>query len=109
MKCHFFVFQCHGSVSGVLLGTCQVTQIIAFLVSLSLGERNGEALRSQSEEGVSEEPRRDGERAEGSAEDRRGDLEEMGAQQSVEIREQETLGTEKEESEKECGEGKVGL
>ncbi|NWY15084.1 ZRAB3 endonuclease, partial [Aphelocoma coerulescens] len=70
------------------------------------GERNGEALRSQSEEGVSEEPRRAGERAEGSAEDRRGDLGEMGAQQSFEIREQETLGTEKEESEEECGEDK---
>ncbi|NXH86211.1 ZRAB3 endonuclease, partial [Edolisoma coerulescens] len=69
------------------------------------GERNGEALRSQTEEGVPEEPRRDGERAEGSAEGGRGDLGEVGAQQSLEIREQETLGTEKEESE-ECGEDK---
>ncbi|NXA64555.1 ZRAB3 endonuclease, partial [Mohoua ochrocephala] len=68
------------------------------------GERNGEPLRSQTEEGASEEPRRDGERAEGSAEGRGGDLGEVGAQQSLEIREQETLGTEKEESEKECGE-----
>ncbi|NWY48225.1 ZRAB3 endonuclease, partial [Sylvia atricapilla] len=67
------------------------------------GERNGEAPRSQTEEGVSEEPRRDGERAEGSAEGRRGNL---GSQQSLEIREQETVGTEKEESEKECGEDK---
>uniref|UniRef100_U3KH22 Helicase ATP-binding domain-containing protein n=1 Tax=Ficedula albicollis TaxID=59894 RepID=U3KH22_FICAL len=51
-------------ISDVLLGTCQVTQIITLLVSLSLGERNGEAPRSQTEDGVSEEPRRDGERAE---------------------------------------------
>ncbi|NXU63855.1 ZRAB3 endonuclease, partial [Horornis vulcanius] len=68
------------------------------------GERNGEAPRSQTEERVSEEPRREGERAEGSAEGRRGNLGELGAQQSLEIREQETVGTEKEESEKECGE-----
>ncbi|NWH88977.1 ZRAB3 endonuclease, partial [Aegithalos caudatus] len=68
------------------------------------GERNGEAPRSQTEEGVSEEPSRDGERAEGSAEGRRGNLGELGAQQSLEIREQETVGTEKEESENECGE-----
>ncbi|NXS25792.1 ZRAB3 endonuclease, partial [Pomatostomus ruficeps] len=68
------------------------------------GERNCEASGSQTEEGVSEEPRRNGERAEGSAEGRRGDLGEVGAQQSLEIREQETLGAEKEESEKECGE-----
>ncbi|NXB41979.1 ZRAB3 endonuclease, partial [Leucopsar rothschildi] len=67
------------------------------------GERNGEAPRSQTEEGVSEEPRRDGERAEGSAEGRRGNLGELGAHQSLEIRQQ---GTEKEESEKECGEDK---
>ncbi|NXS88980.1 ZRAB3 endonuclease, partial [Erpornis zantholeuca] len=70
------------------------------------GERNGEILRSQTEEGVSEELRRDGERAEGSAEGRRGDLGEVGAQQSLDIKEQETLGTEKEESKKECGEDK---
>lgn len=78
-------------------------------VSLSLGERNGEAPRSQAGEGVSEEPRRDGEREEGSAEGRGGNLGELGAQKSHEIREQETVGTGKEESEKECGEGKVGL
>ncbi|NXY03694.1 ZRAB3 endonuclease, partial [Pteruthius melanotis] len=70
------------------------------------GEKNGDALRSQTEGGVSEEPRRDGERAEGSAEGRRGDLGEVGEQQSLEIKEQETLGTEKEESEKERGEDK---
>ncbi|NXA74905.1 ZRAB3 endonuclease, partial [Thryothorus ludovicianus] len=70
----------------------------------SNGERNGDAPRSQTEGGVSEEPRRDGEGAEGSAEGRRGNLGELGAQQSLEIREQETVGTEKEESEKECGE-----
>ncbi|NXS21538.1 ZRAB3 endonuclease, partial [Mystacornis crossleyi] len=70
------------------------------------GERNGEALGSPREAGVSEEPRRGGERAEGSAEGGGGDLGEAGAQQSLEIREQETLGTEKEESEKECGEDK---
>lgn len=90
----------------MLLGTCQVTQIITLLVSLSLGERNGEAPRSQTEERVSEESRNDGERAQGSAEGRRGNLRELGAHQSLEIREQ---GTEKEESEKQCGEGKVGL
>ncbi|NXI22908.1 ZRAB3 endonuclease, partial [Sterrhoptilus dennistouni] len=70
------------------------------------GERNGEAPRSQAGEGVSEEARRDGERAEDSAEGRRGNLGELGAQKSHEIREQETVGTEKEESEKECGEDK---
>ncbi|NXC00230.1 ZRAB3 endonuclease, partial [Orthonyx spaldingii] len=70
------------------------------------GERNGEVPRSQTEEGGSEEPRRNGDRAEGSAEGRRGDLGEVGAQQSVESREQETLDTEREESEKECGEDK---
>uniref|UniRef100_A0A8C3RAS0 ZRAB3 endonuclease n=1 Tax=Cyanoderma ruficeps TaxID=181631 RepID=A0A8C3RAS0_9PASS len=69
-------------------------------------ERNGEAPRSQTEEGVSEEPRRDGERAEGSAEGRGGDLGELGAQQSLEIREQETVGNEREESKKEYGEDK---
>lgn len=106
MQCHFFVFQWGVPVSDVLLGTCQVIQIITLLVSLSLGERNGEAPRSQTEERVSEEPRRDGERAEGSAEGRRGNLGELGAHQSLEIREQ---GTEMEESEKQCGEGKVGL
>ncbi|NXE62201.1 ZRAB3 endonuclease, partial [Calcarius ornatus] len=67
------------------------------------GERNGEAPRSQTEE---EEPRRDGERAEGSAEGRRRNLGELGAHKSLEIREQETVSTEKEESEKECGEDK---
>ncbi|NWV77833.1 ZRAB3 endonuclease, partial [Dasyornis broadbenti] len=70
------------------------------------GERNCEAPRSQTEEGVSEEPRRNGERAECSAEDRRGDLGEVGDQQSVDIRKQETVGTEKEKSEKECEEDK---
>lgn len=105
MQCHFFVFQWCVPVSDVLSGACQVTQIIAVLLSLSLDERNGEAPRSQTEEGVSEEPRRDGERAEGSAEGRRGRAEE----QSLEIRGQEAVGTEKEESEKECGEGKLGL
>ncbi|NWR16905.1 ZRAB3 endonuclease, partial [Emberiza fucata] len=66
-------------------------------------ERNGEAPRSQTEE---EEPRRDGERAEGSAKGRRGNLGELGAHKSLEIREQETVGTEKEESKKGCGEDK---
>ncbi|NXB69990.1 ZRAB3 endonuclease, partial [Donacobius atricapilla] len=70
------------------------------------GERKGEAPRSHAEGGVSEEPRGDAERAEGSAEGRRGNLGELGAQQSLEIREQETVGTEKEESEKESGEDK---
>ncbi|NXO72398.1 ZRAB3 endonuclease, partial [Phainopepla nitens] len=70
------------------------------------GERNGEAPRSQTEEGVSEEPRRDGERAEDSAEGRRGNLGELGTQQSLEIREEGSVGTEKEESKKECGEDK---
>ncbi|NWR48102.1 ZRAB3 endonuclease, partial [Regulus satrapa] len=73
----------------------------------SNGERRGEAPRSQTEEGVSEEPRRDGERAESSGEGRRGNLGELGAQQSLEIRGQETVGTEKEESKKECGEDKL--
>lgn len=88
----------------MLLGTCQVTQNIALLLSLYLGERNGEAPRCQTEE---EELRRGGGRAEGSAEGRRGDLGELGAHKSLEIREQETVGTEKEESKKERGEGKV--
>ncbi|NXL18006.1 ZRAB3 endonuclease, partial [Setophaga kirtlandii] len=66
-------------------------------------QRNGEAPRSQAEE---QEPRRDGERAEGSAEGRRGNLGELGAHKSPETREQETVGTEKEESEKGCGEDK---
>ncbi|NWI43397.1 ZRAB3 endonuclease, partial [Picathartes gymnocephalus] len=70
------------------------------------GERNGEFPGSQTEEGVSEEPRGNGERAEGSAEGRRGDLGELGAQRSLELREQETTSTEKEESEKACGEDK---
>ncbi|XP_059708548.1 DNA annealing helicase and endonuclease ZRANB3 isoform X2 [Haemorhous mexicanus] len=67
------------------------------------GERNGEAPRCQTEE---EELRRDGERAEGSAEGRRGNLGELGAHKSLEIREQETVGTEKEERKKERGEDK---
>ncbi|XP_053838228.1 DNA annealing helicase and endonuclease ZRANB3 isoform X3 [Vidua macroura] len=74
------------------------------LDSTRISERNGEAPRSQTEEGVSEELRRDGERAEGSAEGRRGNLGELEAQKSLEIREQQTVGTEKEESEKERGE-----
>ncbi|NXQ63901.1 ZRAB3 endonuclease, partial [Anthoscopus minutus] len=69
-------------------------------------ERNGEAPRSQTEEGVSQEPRRDGERTESSAEGQRENLGELRAQQSLKIREQETVDTEKEESEKECGEDK---
>ncbi|XP_053804037.1 DNA annealing helicase and endonuclease ZRANB3 isoform X3 [Vidua chalybeata] len=74
------------------------------LDSTRISERNGEAPRSQTEEGVSEELRRDGERAEGSAEGRRGNVGELEAQKSLEIREQQTVGTEKEESEKERGE-----
>ncbi|NWX25987.1 ZRAB3 endonuclease, partial [Notiomystis cincta] len=70
------------------------------------GEENCEAARSQTLEEVSEEPRRDGKRAEGSAEDRGGDLGEEGAQQSLEIREQKAIGTEEEESREECGEDK---
>ncbi|NWV59050.1 ZRAB3 endonuclease, partial [Malurus elegans] len=68
--------------------------------------RNSEALRSRTEEGLSEEPRKNGGRAECGAEGRKGDLGEVGAQQSAEIREQETVSTEKEESEKECGDDK---
>ncbi|NXE91444.1 ZRAB3 endonuclease, partial [Menura novaehollandiae] len=68
-------------------------------------ERNCEAPGGQTEEGVSEDPRRKEDGAECSAEDRR-DLGETGAQQSVEIREQETVGTGNEESEKKCGEDK---
>uniref|UniRef100_A0A8C5TLQ3 Zinc finger RANBP2-type containing 3 n=1 Tax=Malurus cyaneus samueli TaxID=2593467 RepID=A0A8C5TLQ3_9PASS len=40
------------------------------------------------------------------AEGRKGDLGEVGAQQSAEIREQEIVSTEKEESEKQCGDDK---
>ncbi|NWV33869.1 ZRAB3 endonuclease, partial [Grantiella picta] len=69
------------------------------------GERKCEVPGSQTEEGVSEKPRRNGERAECSAEERK-DLGEVGDQQSVDIREQEAVGTEKERSEKECGEDK---
>uniref|UniRef100_A0A8C9UEB0 Zinc finger RANBP2-type containing 3 n=1 Tax=Serinus canaria TaxID=9135 RepID=A0A8C9UEB0_SERCA len=45
-------------------------------------------------------------RDEGSAEGRRGNPGELGAHKSLEIREQETVGTEKEESKKERGEDK---
>ncbi|NXY24665.1 ZRAB3 endonuclease, partial [Atrichornis clamosus] len=69
-------------------------------------ERNCEAPRSQTEEGVPEGPRRNEDGAECSAEDRRGDLGEMVAQQSAETGEQETVGTGNEESEKKCGEDK---
>ncbi|NWW75037.1 ZRAB3 endonuclease, partial [Climacteris rufus] len=69
-------------------------------------ERSCEAPGSQTEEGVAEDPRGNGEGTECSAGDRRGDLGEVVAQQSVQTREQETLGTEKEENEKKCGEDK---
>ncbi|KFP86529.1 DNA annealing helicase and endonuclease ZRANB3, partial [Acanthisitta chloris] len=67
-------------------------------------ERNGETPTSQTEEDVSKDSRRNGERAECSAEDRREDLREVVTQQSVEISKQETIGIEKEESEQKCGE-----
>uniref|UniRef100_A0A672VAP5 Zinc finger RANBP2-type containing 3 n=1 Tax=Strigops habroptila TaxID=2489341 RepID=A0A672VAP5_STRHB len=70
-------------------------------------ERNCEAPISQSEEDVPEDSRRNEERAECSAEDRREDLGEMVTQQSVEISEHETVEIENEENEKKCGDGEV--
>ncbi|NXA13549.1 ZRAB3 endonuclease, partial [Sapayoa aenigma] len=63
-----------------------------------------EAPRSQTEEDVSEGPRRKEERAGCSAGDGRGDLGEVGTQESAEIGQQETVGVENETSEKKGGE-----
>ncbi|KAM9284579.1 DNA annealing helicase and endonuclease ZRANB3 [Cariama cristata] len=70
-------------------------------------ERNCEAPVSQTEEDVSQDSRRNEERAERNAEDRREDFGEMVTQQSVEADEQETVEIESEESEKKCGEGEL--
>ncbi|KFP55596.1 DNA annealing helicase and endonuclease ZRANB3, partial [Cariama cristata] len=70
-------------------------------------ERNCEAPVSQTEEDVSQDSRRNEERAERNAEDRREDFGEMVTQQSVEAGEQETVEIESEESEKKCGEGEL--
>ncbi|NWS52837.1 ZRAB3 endonuclease, partial [Chunga burmeisteri] len=67
-------------------------------------ERNCEAPVSQNEEDVSQDSRRNEERADRNAEDRREDFGEMVTQQSVEAGEQETVEIESEESEKKCGE-----
>ncbi|NXK10249.1 ZRAB3 endonuclease, partial [Herpetotheres cachinnans] len=67
-------------------------------------ERKYEAPMSQTEEDVSKDSRRNEERAECNAEDRREDFGGMVTQQSVEISEQETVKT---ESEKKRGEGDV--
>lgn len=78
-------------------------------VSLSIAETSCETPMSQSED-VSEDSRRNEERAECSAEDRREEtVGETVTQQSVEISEHETIEIENEESEKKCGDGKVGL
>ncbi|XP_054686730.1 DNA annealing helicase and endonuclease ZRANB3 isoform X3 [Grus americana] len=70
-------------------------------------ERNCEAPRSQTEEDVSKDSRRNEERADCNAEDRREDFGGMVTQQSVEISEQESVEIENEESEKKHGEGDV--
>ncbi|NXS07561.1 ZRAB3 endonuclease, partial [Neodrepanis coruscans] len=67
---------------------------------------NCEAPTSQTEEDVSQDSRRNGERAECSAGGGREDLGEMVTQKSAEISEQETPGVENEKSEKKCGEDK---
>ncbi|NXD76962.1 ZRAB3 endonuclease, partial [Halcyon senegalensis] len=67
-------------------------------------ERNCEAPTRQTEEDVSKDSRRNEERAECSAEDRREDVGEMVTQQFLEIGEQGTLEIENEESEKIRGE-----
>ncbi|NXP17791.1 ZRAB3 endonuclease, partial [Scytalopus superciliaris] len=71
----------------------------------SHAEGNCEAPTSQTGEGVSQDPRRNEERAECSAEGGREDLGEMVTEESAEIREQGTAGTADGESGKECGEG----
>lgn len=58
---------------------------------------------------MSKDSRRNEERADCNAEDRREDFGGMVTQQSVEISEQESVEIENEESEKKHGEGKVGL
>lgn len=68
---------------------------------MSKVERNCEAPASQTEEDVSEDFRRTEGKAVCNAEDRREDVGETVTQQSVAI--------ENEDSEKKCGEGKVGL
>ncbi|NXF81769.1 ZRAB3 endonuclease, partial [Sclerurus mexicanus] len=71
-------------------------------------EGNCGAPTSQTGEGVSQEPRRNEERAERSTEGGRENLGEMVTQGPAEIREQGTAGTESGESGKKCGEGDVG-
>ncbi|KAM9629570.1 DNA annealing helicase and endonuclease ZRANB3 isoform 8-T12 [Morphnus guianensis] len=70
-------------------------------------EANCDAPTSETEEDVSKDSRRNEERAECNAEDRREDFGELVTQQSVEISEQETVEIENEESEKKHGEGDV--
>ncbi|XP_075613328.1 DNA annealing helicase and endonuclease ZRANB3 isoform X4 [Balearica regulorum gibbericeps] len=70
-------------------------------------ERNCEVPRSQTEEGVSKDSRRNKERADCNTEDRREDFGGMVTQQSVETSEQESVQIENEESEKKHGEGDV--
>ncbi|NXG26432.1 ZRAB3 endonuclease, partial [Grallaria varia] len=70
-------------------------------------EGNCEAPTSQTEEDVSQDPRRNEERAECRAEGGREDLGEMWTQESAEIRQQGTAGTENGESEQKCEEGNV--
>lgn len=83
---------------------------MAFLVSSSVVERNGETPTRQSEEDdLSKDSRRNEEGAVCSAEDRKEDWGEPVTQQFVEISKEETVEMESEKSEKKHGEGKVGL
>ncbi|NXG07727.1 ZRAB3 endonuclease, partial [Sakesphorus luctuosus] len=68
-------------------------------------ERNRDVPTSQAGEDESQEPRRNEERAECSAEGGREDLGEMVTQECAAIREQGTAGTGSGESGKKCGEG----
>ncbi|XP_030310503.1 DNA annealing helicase and endonuclease ZRANB3 [Calypte anna] len=72
-------------------------------------ERNCEVSRSQTEEDVSKDSRRNEERAACSAKDRREDFGAMVSQHSDEISKEETVETENKESEKKCGGGDVDM
>lgn len=74
--------------------------------SSSVAERNP---TSQIEESMSEDSGRNEQRTAWNAEDKGEDLGEIVTQRPVEISEQEAVKIESEESEKKCGEGKVGL
>ncbi|NXM75080.1 ZRAB3 endonuclease, partial [Serilophus lunatus] len=80
------------------------SDLLPYCEMCSNDKTNCEAPASQTEEDVSEGPRRNGERAECSAGDGREGLEEMVTQKSAEISEQETVGVEDEKSDKKCGE-----